>query len=65
MTTENKKPTIWQVVDTTTSRGLPSERKVVAEFDSLKEASEFSRQTDEFRVRPQPQKRRKKDEDDQ
>ena len=65
MTTENKKPTIWQVVDTTTSRGLPSERKVVAEFDSLKEASEFSRQTDEFRVRPRPQKRRKKDEDDQ
>ena len=65
MTTENKKPTIWQVVDTTTSRGLPSERKVVAEFDSLKEACEFSRQTDEFRVRPQPQKRRKKDEDDQ
>ena len=64
MTTENKKPTIWQVVDTTTSRGLPSERKVVAEFDSLKEASEFSKQTDEFRVRPQPQKRRKKDEDD-
>ena len=63
--TENRKPTTWQVVDTSTSRGLPSERKVVAEFDSLKEASEFSRQTDEFRVRPQPQKRRKKDEDDQ
>ena len=60
-----KKPTVWQVVDTSTSRGLPSDRKVVAEFDSLKEASEFSKGPDEFRVRPLPQKRRKKDEDDQ
>ncbi len=63
--TVERKPTVWQVVDTSTSRGLPSDRKVVAEFDSLKEASEFSRQTDEFRVRPRPEKRRKKDEDDQ
>ena len=63
--TAERKPTVWQVVDTSTSRGLPSDRKVVAEFDSLKEASEFSKGTDEFRVRPRPQKRRKKDEDDQ
>ena len=61
MTIENKKSTVWQVVDTSTSRGLPSERKVVAEFETLKEATEFSRQTDEFRVRPQPEKRSKKD----
>ena len=63
--TENRKPTTWQVVDTSTSRGLPSERKVVAEFASLKEASEFSKQTDEFRVRAQREKRRSKDEDDE
>ena len=63
MTTE-RKPTVWQVVDTSTSRGLPSERKVVAEFASLKEATEFSRQTDEFRVRAKPEKRRKKDDAD-
>jgi len=59
-----KKPTTWQVVDTSTSKGLPSERKVVASFDSLKEASEFAKETDEFRVRPQPLKRRKKDDAD-
>ena len=62
--TVERKPTVWQVVDTSTSRGLPSERKVVAEFTSLKEASEFSRQTDEFRVRAKPEKRRKKDDAD-
>ena len=62
--TAEKKPTVWQVIDASTSPGLPSDRKVVAVFDSLKEASEFSKGTDEFRVRPQPQKRRKKDEDD-
>ena len=59
-----KKPTTWQVVDTSTSKGLPSERKVVASFDGLKEASEFAKETDEFRVRPQPLKRRKKDDAD-
>ncbi len=63
--TVERKPTVWQVVDTSTSRGLPSDRKVVAEFETLKEATEFSRQTDEFRVRPRPEKRRKKDEDDE
>ena len=59
-----KKPTTWQVVDITTSKGLPSERKVVASFDSLKEASEFSKTDEDFRVRPQPLKRRKKDDAD-
>ena len=59
-----KKPTMWQVVDATTSKGLPSERKVVATFDNLHEASEFAKQTDEFKIRPQPLKRRKKDDAD-
>ena len=63
--TENRKPTIWEVVDVTSSPGLPSDRKVVARFNSLKEASEFSKQTDEFRVRAQREKRRSKDEDDE
>ena len=60
-----KKPTMWQVVDATTSKGLPSERKVVASFDDLHEASEFAKQTDEFKIRPQPLKRRKKDDADE
>ena len=59
-----KKPTMWQVVEASTSVGLPSERKVVATFDNLHEASEFAKQTDEFKVRPQPLKRRKKDDAD-
>ena len=59
-----RKKTIWQVVDVTTSKGLPSERKVVASFDTLKEASEFSKTDDDFRIRPQPLKRRKKDDAD-
>ena len=59
-----KKPTVWQVVDTSTSNGLPSGRKVVATFDSIHEASEFAKQTDEFKIRPQPMKRRKKDDAD-
>ena len=54
----------WQVVDATTSIGLPSGRKVVATFDNIKEASEFAKQTDEFKIRPQPLKRRKKDDAD-
>ena len=58
------KPTVWQVVDASTSKGLPSERKVVASFDDLHEASEFAKQTDEFKIRAQPLKRRKKDDAD-
>jgi hypothetical protein len=52
------------VIDATTSIGLPSGRKVVATFDNIKEASEFAKQTDEFKIRPQPMKRRKKDDPD-
>ena len=59
-----KRPTVWQVVDVSTSKGLSSERKVVASFDDLHEASEFAKQTDEFKIRAQPLKRRKKDDAD-
>jgi hypothetical protein len=54
----------WQVVDASTSIGLPSGRKVVATFDNIKEATLFAEQTAEFKIRPQPMKRRKKDDPD-
>ena len=54
----------WQVVDATTSIGLPSGRKVVASFNNIHEARLFAEQTAEFKIRPQPMKRRKKDDPD-
>jgi len=56
---------IWQVVDITTSKGLPSGRKVVNSFDNLSQATEFAQTDENFKVRAMPEKRRKKDEEDE
>lgn len=54
--------TIWQVRDVSTSKGLPSERKVVATFDNLPEATAFAKTDDDYKIRAKPEVRRKKDE---
>ena len=57
--------TTWQVVDTSTSKGLPSLRKVVNSFDNISEASAFAQTDNNFKVRVKPAVRRKKDEEDE
>lgn len=57
--------TIWQVRDVSTSKGLPSERRVVATFEDLAEATAFAQTDDKYKVRAKPEVRRKKDEEDE
>ena len=57
--------TTWQVVDISTSKGLPSVRRVVNSFDTISEASAFAKTDDNFKVRMKPETRRKKDEEDE
>jgi hypothetical protein len=54
--------TIWQVVDTNTSIGLPSGRKIIDTFDNIQDASAVAKTVDSFKVRAKPLVRRKKDE---
>ena len=56
---------IWQVRDISTSKGLPSDRRVVATFENLAEAPEFAQGDENFKIRAMPEKRRKKDEEDE
>ena len=53
---------IWQVRDVNTSKGLPSERRVVDTFDNLSEATAFAKTDDNYKIRAKPAVRRKKDE---
>ena len=53
--------TIWQVRDVSTSKGLPSERRVIETFDNLPEATAFAKTDDNYKVRAKPEVRRKKD----
>jgi hypothetical protein len=53
---------IWQVVDTNTSIGLPSLRKVIDTFDNIQDANAMAKTVDTFKVRAKPLVRRKKDE---
>ena len=55
----------WQVVDISTSKGLPSVRRVVNSFDTISEASAFAKTNDDYKVRIKPAVRRKKDEEDE
>ena len=55
----------WQVVDISTSKGLPSVRRVVNSFDTISEASAFTKTDDNYKVRTKPATRRKKDEEDE
>ena len=55
----------WQVVDISTSKALPSARKVVNSFDNISEASAFAKTNDDYKVRIKPAVRRKKDEEDE
>ena len=57
--------TIWQVVDTNTSKGLPSTRKVIETFNNIQDASSMAKSTDSWKVRMKPPVRRKKDEEDE
>ena len=59
---------IWQVVDTNTSKGLPSARKVIETFNNIQDASSasaFAKTNDDYKVRIKPAVRRKKDEEDE
>jgi hypothetical protein len=56
---------IWQVVDTNTSKGLPSARKVIETFNNIQDASSMAKSTDGWKVRMKPAVRRKKDEEDE
>ena len=56
---------IWQVVDTNTSKGLPSIRKVIETFNNIQDASAMAKSTDSWKVRAKPSVRRKKDEEDE
>ena len=58
------KQTTWEVVDITSSPGLPSENKVVARFDSLKEANELAVTDDRYKIRTKREKQRGKDEEE-
>jgi len=58
------KQTTWEVVDITSSPGLPSENKVVARFDSLKEANELAITDDRYKIRTKREKQRGKDEEE-
>ena len=58
------KQTTWEVVDITSSPGLPSENKVVARFDSLKEANELAITDDRYKIRTKRGKQRGKDEEE-
>ena len=55
----------WQVVDISTSKGLPSVRRVVNSFDTISEASAFAKTNDNYKVRTKQATRRKKDEEDE
>jgi len=55
--------TTWQVVDISTSKGLPSERKVVDTFDNIQDANAMAKTVDSFKIRVKPPARRKKDEE--
>jgi hypothetical protein len=57
--------TIWQVVDTNTSKGLPSTRKVIETFNNIQDASAMAKSTDGWKVRTKPPVRRKKDEENE
>jgi|TARA_Y100000296_G_scaffold69160_1_gene82806 hypothetical protein len=58
------KQTTWEVVDITSSPGLPSENKVIARFDSLKEANELAVTDDRYKIRTKREKQRGKDEEE-
>lgn len=58
------KQTTWEVVDVTSSPGLPSENKVIARFDSLKEANELAVTDDRYKIRTKREKQRGKDEEE-
>jgi len=58
------KQSTWEVVDVTSSPGLPSENKVVARFDSLKEANELAITDDRYKIRTKREKQRGKDEEE-
>jgi len=58
------KQTTWEVVDITSSPGLPSENKVVARFDSLKEADDLAVTDDRYKIRTKREKQRGKDEEE-
>ncbi len=49
----------WQVIDTESSL-MPSMKTVIAEFDTLVEAVQLSKTTDEYRVRTKPEVRKRK-----
>jgi hypothetical protein len=53
--------TTWQVVDTTTSKGVPSGRKVVDTFDNIHDAAVMAKTDASFKIRAKPPVRRKKD----
>lgn len=53
---------IWQVVDISTGKGLPSLRRVVNTFESISEAAAFAKTDNNYKVRAKPAVRRKKDE---
>ena len=55
----------WQVVDISTSKGLPSIRRVVNTFEDITQAAAFAKTDDNFKVRAKPEVRRKKDEEDE
>jgi len=52
---------MWEVVDRTSSLGMPSESKVIARFDILGEAAELARTDNRYKIRAQREKRTKKD----
>lgn len=58
------KQSIWEVVDITSSPALPSLNKVVARFDSLKEANELAISDDRYKIRAKREKQRGKDEEE-
>ena len=58
------KQSTWEVVDVISSPGLPSENKVVARFDSLKEANELAITDDRYKIRTKREKQRGKDEEE-
>ena len=49
----------WQVIDTTSSC-MPSMKTVIDEFETLVEAVELSKTTDEYRIRTKPLVRSRK-----
>jgi len=49
----------WQVINTASSP-MPSQKKIIEEFDTLKDAHDLSITDNHYRVRLKPEQRQKK-----